>query len=89
MCKDERNIEKRNFGVRNDNDDNDNDDDISNLTCHELRDIYGLHSLPRGGVKSALITRITNHLDAVAPPTIDDEEMIFENIAEDSAGFVC
>ena len=53
--------------MRNDDDDNDNDNDISNLICKELRDIYQLYCLPRGGVKSILITRITNHLDMVAP----------------------
>ena len=36
LHKDERNIEKRKFSVRNDDDDNNNDDDISNLTCKEL-----------------------------------------------------
>ena len=75
--------------MRNDGNKNNDGNDISTLTCKESRDICRLHSLPRGGVKSALITRITNHLDTVAPPTIDDEEMMFENIAEGSVGFVC
>ena len=89
MCEDERNIEKRKFSIRNDDDDNDNNDDISNLICEELRDMCLLYGLSRGGVKSALITRITYHLDTVALPTIDDEEMIFKNITEDSVGFAC
>ena len=57
--------------------------------CNELREICRLHGLPRGGVKSALITWITTHLDTIAPPTIDEEEAIFEDNAEGSVGFAC
>ena len=89
MHKDKRNIEKRKIGMRNDDSDNKNDNDISNLTCKELRDICWLHALPRGGVKSIQITRITNYLHTVALWTVDDKEMIFKNIIEDSIDFTC
>ena len=59
--------------MRNNNDNNDNDDNISNLIYKKLQDICRLHSSSRGGVKSGLITRITNHLNMVAPLTIDNE----------------
>lgn len=63
--------------MRKDDNDNDNDNNFSNLICKELQDIYRLHSLSRGGVKLTVIIRITNHLDTVALPTIDNKEMMF------------
>ena len=63
-------------------------DNISNLTFEKLWDMHRLHGLPREGVKLILITWITNYLDIVVLLTINDKEIIYKNIAEDSAGFV-
>ena len=81
LCKEHRNIEHRPMRLRSDNDD-ENSDDIGNLTIPQLKDICALHGLPRSGVKSVLTTRITTHLSAMSPATVNEEEAIFEMESE-------
>ena len=65
--------------MKNEEEDDEDTDSIGNLNFKALRDMCRLYGLPRGHVKSTRITRITAHVSTIVPPTVDDEEALFEN----------